>query len=186
MLETILFALLIAKIKDYKLKPIFKSFAFYPSIAFTLFYVIWNISIFFGDYSLIKYSSILEKIYLLTFLTLVFKYNLYKSAFLGSFCIFIGTSLNKLAIAANGGKMPVFPTLSYITGYVKADSFTKVNDIHVLGSGSTKLKFLTDYIDLGYSILSVGDIFIRLFVFIIIFSSIKHINEKNIKLYSFN
>jgi hypothetical protein len=84
--------------------------------------------------------------------------------------------LNKFVIRANNGKMPVFPTLSYFTGYAKPDSFIKVNDIHVLGDSSTKFKFLTDIIDVGYSIMSIGDIFIRFFVFIIIFNTIKYID----------
>ncbi|NFR66958.1 hypothetical protein FDF48_16555, partial [Clostridium botulinum] len=59
----------------------------------------------------------------------------------------------------------------------------KVNDIHILGDSSAKFKFLTDIIDVGYSIMSIGDIFIRLFVFIVIFNTIKHINNiKSIKI----
>jgi len=177
MIETVLLAMLAAKIKGYKLKPLFKDWAVYPAMIFTLFYVFLQITIFCGYYGFIKYASLFETFYVFTFLTLIFKYELYKSAMTGSVCIFIGTALNKLAMSANKGKMPVFPTLSYITGYAKPESFLKVNDIHILGSSVTKLKFLTDYIDLGYSILSIGDIFIRLFTFIIIFNSIKYINK---------
>ena len=71
----------------------------------------------------------------------------------------------------------MFPKLSYVTGYATVESFNKVNDIHILGNSETKLKFLTDIFDIGYSILSLGDVFIRFYVFIIIFKSIKHINE---------
>lgn len=177
MIETVLLALFVAKMKGYKLKPLFKDWAVYPSLMFTLFYLFLNITIFLGFYGFIKHTGLLETLYVLTFLTLIFKYELYKSALVGSICIFIGSSLNKLAMLVNGGKMPVFPTLSYITGYVKPDSFSKVNDIHILGSSETKLKVLTDYFDLGYSILSIGDIFIRLFTFIIIYNSIKYINQ---------
>jgi hypothetical protein len=181
MIETILLAMVISKIKGYKLKPLFKSWAFYPTMIFTLFYVFLQITIFGGDYRFIKYSSLFEKIYLLTFLALIFTYNQYGSAIIGSFSIFIGTALNKLAIASNEGKMPVFPTLSYVTGYAKLGSFTIVNDIHILGSETTKLKFLTDYIDLGYSVLSIGDIFIRFFTFIIIFNTLKYMNKIRIE-----
>ncbi|WP_461207182.1 DUF5317 family protein [Clostridium sp. DL1XJH146] len=181
MVETVLLALFIAKLKGYKLKPLFKDWAIYPPVIFTLLYVVMNITIFLGFYGFVKYARLLETLYVLTFLALIFKYSLYKSAFVGSICIFIGTALNKLAMAANGGKMPVFPTLSYLTGYAKPDSFDKVNDIHILGSSSTKVKFLTDYLDLGYSILSIGDVFIRLFTFIIIYSSIKYINIQKLK-----
>lgn len=177
MIETFLLAMLIAKIKGYKLKPIFKDWAVYPAIIFTLFYVFMQISIFCGYYGFIKYASLLETLYISTFLFLIFRYKLYTSALLGSICIFIGTALNKIAIAANGGRMPVFPTFSYITGYAKPESFLRINDIHVLGNNMTKLKLLTDYIDLGYSILSIGDVLIRLFIFIVIYNSIKYINK---------
>lgn len=176
MIETILLAMLISKLKGYKLKPLFKSWAFYPTMIFTLLYVFLQIAVFCGDYRFIKYSRLLETIYILTFLVLIFTYNMYGSAIIGSVFIFIGTAFNKLAIAANGGNMPVFPTLSYVTGYAKVESFAIVNDIHILGNEATKLKFFTDYIDLGYSILSIGDIFIRFFTFIIIFNSIKYVN----------
>lgn len=181
MIETILIALLILKIKGYKIKPMFKSLAFYPVLGFTLLYVFLNITIFCGYYGFIKYAGLLETAYIFTFLFLIFKYELYTSALIGSVSIFIGTTLNKLAISANGGSMPVFPTLSYITGYAKPDSFLKVEDIHTLGNEATKLKVLTDYIDIGYSILSIGDIFIRLFTFIIIYNSIKYINKVNLE-----
>lgn len=177
MIETILLAILGAKMKGYKLTPLLKDWVVYPSIFFTLFYIFLQLTIFCGYYGFIKYAKSFETLYILTFLPLIIKYSLYKSAFIGSISIFIGTALNKLAIWANQGKMPVFPTLSYITGYAKPESFLEINDIHVLGNKFTNLKFLTDYIDLGYSILSIGDIFIRLFTFIIIFNSIKYINN---------
>ncbi|MDV3427384.1 MAG: DUF5317 domain-containing protein [Bacillota bacterium] len=178
MIETVLLAIFAGKIKGYKLKPIFKDWVIYPVMIFTLFYVFLQITIFCGYYGFIKYAGLFEKIYIFTFLPLIIKYGLYKSALTGSVCIYIGTALNKLVMAANKGRMPVFPSLSYITGYAKPESFLKVKDIHILGSNAVKLKFLTDYIDLGYSILSIGDIFIRLFTFIMIFSSIKYINKK--------
>jgi hypothetical protein len=177
MIETILLAMVISKIKGYKLKPLFRSWAFYPTMIFTLFYVFLQITIFYGDYRLVKYSSIFETVYILTFLALILAYKLYVNAIIGSLFVFIGTALNKLAIAANDGKMPVFPTLSYLTSYAKPAYFAMLTDIHILGGESTKLKFLTDYIDLGYSVLSIGDIFIRFFAFIIIFNSIIYVNS---------
>ncbi len=93
----------------------------------------------------------------------------------------IGGGLNDIVIKANDGFMPVFPTLSYLTGYAKPEAFVIVKDIHMLGNSQTKLKILTDFIDLGYSILSIGDVFIRAFVFIIIYTSIKKINNQRRK-----
>lgn len=176
MIETIIIAMLAAKIRGYKLRPLLRSWEMYPIFLFVIIYFILNIGVFFGDYSFVRYAGILEKVYFCTFFILIIKYKQYISAIVGSICIFIGTILNMVVMSANSGKMPVFPTISYITGYVKPDSFAKANDIHILGSASTNLKFLTDIIDLGYSILSIGDVFIRIFTFIIIFNTIKCIN----------
>lgn len=179
MIETVFIAIIVAKIKGYKIKPLLKHWEMYPVCVFLIIYFFLNMSIFFENYYFVRYAAILEKIYILTFLILIIKHEQYKEAMIGSLSMIIGTMLNKIAIINNGGKMPVFPTVSCVTGYFQADSFVKVNDIHVLGNENTKYKILTDYIDLGYSILSIGDIFIRVFVFIIIFKSIKSINNLN-------
>ena len=107
---------------------------------------------------------------------MIFKYELYSSAIIGSIFTLIGGMLNDIAIKANGGFMPVFPNLSYLTGYAKPESFELVNDIHILGNAQTNLKILTDFIDTGYCVLSIGDLFIRVFVFLILYNSIKKIN----------
>ncbi|NFM24578.1 hypothetical protein FDB84_08940, partial [Clostridium sporogenes] len=176
MLETIILALILAKLKGYKIKPIFKSWHIYPILVIEFIYLIIQINIFLENYSVIQHIKILETIYICSYLFIIIKYEQYITAVIGSIFIFIGGMLNKFVIRANNGKMPVFPTLSYFTGYAKPDSFIKVNDIHILGDSSTKFKFLTDIIDVGYSVMSIGDIFIRLFVFIVIFNTIKHIN----------
>ena len=180
MIEPIILAVFFAKIKGYKVRLLFKTWAIYPMLAFVLMYVILEVMLFHGNYTFIKYASTFHYFYLLTFLILIIKYKLNVSAIIGSIFIFIGTALNNIAIKANNGNMPVFPTLSYLTGYAKPDSFMKVNDIHILGSEVTKLKFLTDIIDVGYSVMSIGDICIRVFAFIIIFNTIKVINKTEI------
>ena len=179
MLETIILALIIAKAKGYKIKLLFKSWHIYPVIGIELIYIIIQINIFLENYRFIKYVTVLETIYICSYLFIILKYEQYITSIIGSISILIGGILNKIAIVSNDGKMPVFPTLSYFTGYVKPHSFIKVNDIHILGDSSTKLKFLTDIIDVGYSVMSIGDIFIRFFVFIIIFYTIRHINTIN-------
>ncbi|MDF2615016.1 MAG: hypothetical protein K0S71_2802 [Clostridia bacterium] len=179
MIETLLIAVVAAKIKKYSIKPLLKSWTIYPILAIELMYLVIQISIFFGYYGLIKYTNVLETIYLASFLFVIMKYRQYISAIIGSACVVFGTLLNHIAIAANNGKMPVFPSLSYLTGYVTPDAFTKVEDIHILGDAYVKLKLLTDIFDLGYTILSIGDIFIRAFVFIIIFNVIKVLHQEN-------
>ncbi|MFL0267666.1 DUF5317 family protein [Candidatus Clostridium radicumherbarum] len=181
MIETILAAMLVAKLKGYKLKPLFKSWEIYPILVFAFIYVFLNTEVFLGKYDFIKYAGILERVYFCTFFLLIIKYKQYVNAIIGSASVIIGTVLNKLAISANNGKMPVYPNLSYITGYIKPDTLMKVKDIHVIGNSTSNLKFLTDFIDIGYSILSIGDIFIRAFVFIIIYGCIKSANRMQVK-----
>jgi hypothetical protein len=180
MIEPMIIALILAKVKGYKIKPLFKAWAIYPLLTFLVMYIVLEIMLFVGNYTFIKYSGIFHYIYLLTFLVLIIKYKLNISAIIGSIFILVGSALNNFVIAANNGKMPVFPTLSYLTGYAKPDSFMRVNDIHIRGSNITKIKFLTDVIDVGYCVMSIGDICIRVFVFIIIFNTIKAINETKI------
>ena len=178
MIEVILIALLIGKIKGYNLKPFFKSWAMYPILGYELIYIYLQATIFLGDYRFVQYANTLKIFYLYLFLIPIIKYKKYYSAIIGCIFIFIGSTLNNIAIKANNGSMPIFPTLSYWTGYVKEDSFIRINDIHILGNSGTRLKFLTDIVDIGYSILSIGDIFIRCFAFIIIFNVIKEVNKE--------
>lgn len=177
MLETILLAFLFSKIKRLSIKAIFRTWHIYPVIVLELVIIFGQAMIFRENYEIIKLVSAMKTLYLTSYLFLVFKYEIYNIALIGSACVFCGGILNDIAIKANGGFMPVFPSLSYITGYVRPESFKIVNSIHILGSSNSNFKFLTDYIDLGYSILSVGDILIRIFVFLVIFYSIKRANN---------
>lgn len=178
--ETILIALLYAKSKKYLVKPLFKTKEIYYVLGIEFIYILLQITLFVGDYTFLKYVGILKSIYLCSYLGLIFRHELYKQAIIGAGCIILGGMSNDLAMAANGGKMPIFPTLSYITGYIKPESLEvagKVaNDFHILGNSETNMKILTDFLDVGYSILSVGDVLIRVFVFLIIYSAIKKIN----------
>lgn len=176
MIETILLAFLLAKIKKYKINLLFKSWEIYPIIVFEIVYIIGQVLIFTGNYEIIQFMQRLKPFYLCTYLLLVYKYDLYINSIIGTIFVVLGGLLNDIAIKANGGYMPVYPTLSYLTGYVKPEAFNLVNDIHILGNSQTKLKILTDFIDLGYSILSVGDVLIRVFVFVIVYYSIKKIS----------
>lgn len=176
MLETILIAFLVAKLKGYDIKPIFKSWAIYPIIAMEIINCIVQVMIFSGNYSAVSYLAMSKSFYLAIYLCLVYKYELYGSALIGSAFMIGGGFLNDLAMRANNGFMPVYPTLSYLTGYTSKEMFSIVQDIHIIGTAETNLKILTDFIDLGYSILSIGDVFIRVFVFLIVYNSIKKAN----------
>ena len=181
MVETILLAFLFSKLKGYKIKPLFKSYTIYPLIIFEILTIIGQVATFFNNYKFIEIIGSLTAIYLMTYLLLVLKYELYISSIIGSMFIILGGILNDIAIKANEGFMPVYQSLSYLTGRVPLENFQKANDIHILGDAQTKLKILTDFIDLGYTILSIGDVFIRVFVFIIIYNTIKKINNQRRK-----
>ena len=177
MFETILIAIIIAKLKRYDIKLLFKNWTIYPIIIFEFIYFIGQTMIFKGNYEVVGLLQSLKSIYLMMYLILIFKYEIYLEAIIGAGCVILGGILNDIAIRSNGGFMPVFPSLSYITGYAKPEGFGVVNDFHILGNSQTNLKILTDYIDLGYSILSIGDILIRIFVFLIIYKSIVKSNK---------
>lgn len=176
MLETILLAFLYAKIKKYKIKPLFKTWAIYPIVIFEIITTIGVFCAWFGEYKILNVFGSATTVYLLFYIGLIFKYKLYVQAIIGSSFMVFGGMLNDIAIKANNGFMPVFQSLSYHIRRVTLENYHRVNDIHILGDKNSNVKILTDYIDLGYTILSVGDIFIRVFVFLIIYYSIKKIN----------
>ena len=179
--ETIILALLYGKLRGYKINGIFSSWTIYPLVIFEIITLIGQVISFEGHYTLIEMINKMTSVYLICYLLLVFKYDLYITAIIGSFFIVLGGALNDIAIKVNGGFMPVYQSLSYLTGRVTMDEYQMVNDIHILGNAEVKLKFLTDFIDLGYTILSIGDVFMRVFVFIIIYNSIKKINNQRRK-----
>lgn len=173
----ILLAALLAKIKGYKLKPMIKAYSLYPHIVAEIVYIILQVGVFAGDYSYIQYAAILKTIYLYTLIIPILVYGLYKQGIYGSVLITVGSMLNKFVMNQNGGKMPVFASLSKITGYFNEAQVLNIDNIHIVGNEATKYKFLTDFIDIGYSILSIGDILIHTFVLIIIYSVIKEVNK---------
>lgn len=171
----ILFALLCVKIKGYSIKPILKAYPLYPYIFVEIMYMLLQVNMLWGNYDYIKYASIFKNVYLLTLIIPMIVYKLYKPGFYGSACIIIGTLLNKFVMSQNGGKMPVFASLSKITGYYNESVFQTLDNIHIAGNETTKYKFLTDIIDVGYSVLSIGDVFIHSLAFIVIYFVIKEI-----------
>ena len=176
MLLSIILALVIAKIKQYKLKPVLTAYSLYPFFFVEIIYWILQIAIFTKNYTLISYAEFLKSAYFLTLLVPILVYKLYAPALAGSASVLIGTGLNRLVMHANGGKMPVFPSLSLYTGYYSTVPLSTVDKIHCIGSSAAKLKLLCDYIDIGWSILSIGDLFIHAFPVIIIYYSIKAMN----------
>lgn len=167
---------LLAKLKRFRLRYLFATWTFYPILAMQVIAVVFQASIFFRDYQFVPLIPYLEPAIMVSFLFAVVLFQLYRPAMVGSALVVAGTLLNRLVMAQNGGHMPVFPTLSYWTGYVTPAMFTTVQSVHVLGDANTKLMFLADVVDYGYSILSVGDVFIHLYVCVLLYALIKAVN----------
>ena len=176
MIVEIFIVCLLVIIKHYKIKYVFYSWTIYPVIITQGFLIFFQASVFFGTYYFVRFAPAIDMAIILSFVFSIFVFHIYKPAIIGSCSIVFGTILNKFVIAQNGGKMPVFPSLSYITGYVTPQTFGSADGLHILGGTVTKFKFLTDYIDYGYSILSPGDVFIHLFTCIMLYYTIKAAN----------
>lgn len=174
----ILFAVFCAKIKGYRIMPIAKAYCLYPYALAEILYLYLQACIFFGDYRYVQYTPIIKNIYFYTLIIPIFVYKQYMPGIYGSILIVIGTILNKFVISQNGGKMPVYASLSKITGYYDESAILTVDNLHVIGSETTRYKFLTDFIDIGSSILSIGDVLIHSFVFIVIYNVIKEVNKR--------
>jgi len=175
----ILFAIVLAKIKKYNVLCIFKTFDIYPLFAVELIYLFFQINVFFDNYSYVQYASQIQMAYILVLVVPILRRRLYLQAVWGSGLVFIGSILNRIVIAANGGKMPVLPTLSRLTHYYRDNALLQgIDDFHILMTDSTQLNILGDYIDIGFSIMSIGDLCIHAFVTIIVFYTIKSINQE--------
>ena len=177
MLVYVLFAFACAKIKGNKIKPIIKAYSLYPFVLAEIIYMLLQVNIFLHNYNFIKYTSVINRVYMYTLLIPIFVYKLYKPGIIGSILMIIGTILNNFVMSQNGGKMPVFASLSKITGYYSDTAILTVDNIHINGDVSSKFKILTDFIDVGYSILSIGDILIHSFIFIVIYYTVIEINK---------
>ncbi len=181
MILFMLLALAWAKIRGYKIKPVLKAYALYPYLTVELLYLFLQVNIFVHNYNFIQYTPYLKSMHLYALILPMLYYKLYKPGLIGSGMIIIGTTLNKFVMAQNGGKMPVFASLSRITGYYNQTAMLTADSIHVTGNELTNYIFLSDFIDIGWSILSIGDLFIHAFTFIIIFYTVRECNIRQNK-----
>jgi len=198
MIETVLFSIIFSRLKGNKWPIIYKllkHWSFYPIIMTCIFNLYIIYSMVHGDYRLLEYAKYIK--------TTIYKYKLFNMSIfskikyenshimttvtspvsLGVLCMWIGSGLNYIAMWANNWKMPIFSDVSFSTGYSKIDMFNNTilyNDSHTFGNYTTNLIFLTDIFDCFYSVMSIGDILIRAFVVLIIYYSVKNINDKNI------
>ncbi len=118
MIETLLLAVLLAHKRGYALRGLRQAKLLYPIYLFEVVTLGFQASIFFGVYTFIPYAPIIKTTYMVALALPLICYQQYRACLVSAGCVFAGSILNNLAMAANGGKMPVYPTLSYLTGYV--------------------------------------------------------------------
>jgi hypothetical protein len=112
MILFILLACLIAKRNKHRVAPVFKDVSLYPFFAVECVYWVFQGFAFSGDYRFLPYSGYLQSAYIVSMLFPILKHKLYARAILGAGMVAAGTALNRLVMSANGGRMPVYPTLS--------------------------------------------------------------------------
>jgi hypothetical protein len=178
MIEFILGAFLYAKKKKYDIRPVFQHWSMYIPLFFVGVYLAIEFSVWQDWYWFVPYTKIIRIATLLSYIPLCLKYNLIDTnpvkspAVWATVSLGLGTLLNDIVKYFNSDRMPVFPSLSYWTGYT--NPIMPDDGVHVLGTAYTKLIFLSDIWDWGYCVVSVGDLFTRLFPFIIIYFAIKN------------
>jgi len=195
--ETLIFSLIFIKTKlyiklgklqihkeSYLIKPILKKWSVYPVIFMSIFYVYLQYTIMNQNYYFLQYQHIIKNAilgsYMILGLDVLFRYEKYKEYITACCSLLCGFTLNKIVMYFNNNLMPIFPDISYSTGYTQYDmiiNMSKFSDFHVLGDHTTNLIFLSDIFDMGGSIWSVGDILVRVFAFLIVYFSVKEINK---------
>ncbi|MGI6261570.1 MAG: DUF5317 family protein [Acutalibacteraceae bacterium] len=166
-------ALLAGRLRGRRVGVVFCQKSLIPYFVLELCYIGVQVSAFCGYYGFVPYASWIKRLYFLVLLVPILVHRLYVPAISGAGAVAAGTLLNRVVMNANGGKMPVFATLSRWTGYFTPDFAAAGDTIHIVGDSSVKLAFLADYIDLGYCILSVGDLLVHSFTFIIIYAVVR-------------
>lgn len=192
MIETWALVFLYSWKKKLNIKLIFYDWPIYLPLLMLCIYIIAEILIFNDQYWITQYGTQIKQLTLLSYLGLALKYYLYDSEkenqsewmrfFTSPFviaitCLVTGFILNGIAITLNSGHMPVFASTTYFTGYTDVNSFTE-DSFYILGDQNSKAIPLCDIYDIYYSNLSLGDIFVRAYAFLLLFFSIKRINKK--------
>ena len=180
----------IFKYKKYSIKQIFKHWSIYPSIIMLIFYLYLEYTMFVQNYYFLQYQYIIKTATLLSYFPLIFTYKLYDNPkyisnnfmsvitspmIKSGCCLLIGSIFNRIAVFFNNNKMPTYPNISYWTKYINDSGF--IDEIHTIGTSHSSLILICNIFDLGYGVLSFGDLLVRLYVFIILYYSIKNKNK---------
>lgn len=176
MLIFILVPLLIARIKGYRVLNLFRVIDLYPFFLACACHGFFILSAWMGYHGFVKYADALQSIMILSMLLPIVRRRIFTPTMIGVGLTLAGTVMNRIVINANGGKMPVYPTVSKWIGYYRDGQLDgTIDQLHILMDRSSRLWFLADYIDLGLCILSPGDVLIHAFSSLIIYYTAKAI-----------
>lgn len=182
MILFIIVACALAKRKGYRVSLIWKEWSLYPLYMTEAVFWVMQIAAWTENYMFIPYAEWIQTAFTLVLLFPILKFKLYGSACIGCGLVTIGSVLNRVVMNANGGQMPVYPTLSRWTIYFRDGAMETANDVfHCVMTSETKLNWLADWVDCGFSILSVGDVLIHSFVLIVIYKTIIELNKRLVK-----
>ena len=179
MLLFILIALILARIRGNRVAVLAHEISLVPLWLLEVIFWIFQICAWCGEYRFVAYAGYLQTAYILSLIWPILRHRLYLQAIAGACMVAVGSMMNRIVMNVNGGRMPVYPTLSRLTGYYQPEALEMSGDMrHVLMSEGTKLNFLGDFIDVGFSIMSIGDLLIHGFVALIIYCVIVDVNRR--------
>ena len=183
MIEILLITILYSKYHKLKIKPFLRSWNLYVVVVLTILYIGLTATIFLGHYDFIQYRKFFHIALFSSFVIMAALNNIsFKQLFTSLSCFMFGNILNRIAITRNNGKMPVFPTNSIATGFVTKEmiannTLLNISPMHTIADPiNTKVIPLCDIFDLGYTIFSIGDLFIYLALSIILIDKIIKLN----------
>lgn len=179
MILFILLAIIIAKMRRHRIGVLLREPSLIPVWIIEIVFWLLQICIWRQDYRFIGYAGYLQTASILALLWPILKFRLYPQAIAGALMVATGSALNRIVMNANDGRMPVTPSFSGITRYYQEGALEAAQDMrHILMSDATKLNFLADYIDVGFSVISVGDVLVHLFTTVVIYCVIAKCNQK--------
>ena len=179
MILFILLAIVIAKLRRHRIGVLLREPSLIPVWVIEIVFWLLQICIWRQDYRFIGYAGYLQTASILALLWPILKFRLYPQAIAGALMVGAGSAMNRIVMHANDGRMPVIPSFSGLTRYYQEGALAASQDVrHVLMSEATKLNFLADYIDVGFSVISPGDVLVHLFTTIVIYCVIAKCNQR--------
>ena len=179
MILFILLAIVVAKLRHYRIGVILREPALIPIWIIEILFWLLQFCIWRQDYRFIGLAGYLQTASILALLWPILKFRLYPQAIIGAIMVIVGSTLNRIVMYANDGKMPVLMSFSGFTKYYNDGAIEASNDVrHIMMTDTTKLNFLADYIDVGFSVLSVGDVLVHLFTTVVIYCVIEKSNQR--------